>query len=97
MGKTDIIKTGTEDWWMWVSMIKVAEQYRERFKLPPDSPVEISVFECNKFINSISDDPLTRERLLSSVGDLSPDARDKFGKCWIIKDERGKRTFLTKE
>lgn len=87
MEEREIIKRGTDDWWTWLAMLKVAEQDRKRRNLAPDSVVEIDVDKCNQFISSVNRNPLKRIWLLLTIGDLHPADRDTIGPELIIKDK----------
>ena len=87
MREREIIKRGTDDWWVWVAMLKAAEQDRKRLNLAPDSAVEIDVEKCNQFLDSVNRNPFKKIWLLLTIGDLQPADRDKIGPEIIIKDK----------
>jgi len=91
MREREVIKRGTDDWWTWVAMLKVAEQDRKQLNLSPDSAVEVDVDKCNQFITSVNRNPLKKLWLLLTIGDLHPVDRDKIGPEIIIKDRTGQK------
>lgn len=89
--KREIIKKGTDEWWIWVVMLKVADRDRKKLNLAPDSAVEIDVEKCNQYIAELNRNPLKRIWLLLTIGDLHPVDRDKIGSEVIVKDRTGQK------
>jgi len=83
----EIIKRGTDEWWTWVALLKVAEEERKRQHLSPESVVTINVDQCNDYLQGLN--LIKRLWLLFMIGDLHPVDRDKLGKELAIKAEDG--------
>jgi hypothetical protein len=81
------IKKGTDDWWAWIALLKVAQRERRRLHLSAGDEVTINVDECNEYLQSLN--LVTRFWLLLTIGDLHPVNRDKLGKEVAIKAEDG--------
>lgn len=87
--KREVIKRGTDEWWTWVAILQVAKKERKHNKLPATSPVTIDVKLCQRFIQSINQNPLKKLWLLLTIGDMHPLKRDKIGNEVAIKAEDG--------
>lgn len=83
----EIVKKGTDEWWTWVGMLKVAEEERKRLRLSPKSAVTIAVDQVNDYLRGLN--LIKRLWLLLTIGNLQPVDRDKLGKEVAIKAEDG--------
>ena len=81
------IKKGTDEWWTWVAILKVAESERKRLHLSRTDSVTIGVDQANEYLQGLN--LIKRLWLLFKIGDLQPVDRDKLGKEVAIKAEDG--------
>ncbi len=89
------IEKGSRAWWIWVAIIKCAEEYRETVGDPSATPI-ISDNAVLQFLDRVEEDPVLKRQYLETMGEAEHGALHAvLGADVTLVDDKGEATFMS--
>lgn len=66
-----VVKVGTQDWWLTVAMLRVAERQRKLRSIPENKPVEFSTDDINEEIDYLNRHFWKKMWALVTIGNIT--------------------------